>query len=591
MRYIPSGCGIFAMLRKNKSKKIPGKYVVSGISEVKHRGSDRGAGYAMFNFDSNNYYIRAFSDYDIKEDLERFGFNVLESDRINLNGVTDRCYHVSINNNMMLLERINNKIWPDSRIYSYGKLNVMKGIGYPEDVAKLYDIDKLSADMWLAHTRHPTNSPGELPFWSHPFSSFNVAIVHNGDISSFGSNARYIESLGIKSLVGTDSEAVAYLFNDLVRKNDVLKTVKILSGDVSDDLKRYYKNAMLDGPYSMAIGYDSGSDLYLIAMVDRHKFRPIYVGEDDNYYYVASEISQITEISRNAMIWPLKSGSYFIASMKNGIISGFDKNINLSYTGIYDIDAENIEYNKINSEIMKINKNNISIINVHGHKYIGMGLRNLNIKIYGNPGNCLANLNDKNNIEVFGNVLDDCCDAMSSGNVFIHGSAGDTLGQAMSGGAIYIKDSTQSRTGIQMRSYGNVPYIIIGKTFGDYLGEYMAGGRIIVLGNNKNTGRFIGAGMLSGKIYINGRVNKENIGIKNDNKRLLTALKNLKKFDKNINIKNYIKNEDNIKIEYRYLNDDELNEISVHVKIYDEHFNTKYINRLKNRFTIISGLH
>ncbi|AAT44047.1 class II glutamine amidotransferase [Picrophilus oshimae] len=590
MNYVPSGCGLFAMLRKDHAHKIPGKYIVSGITEVKHRGSDRGAGYAMFNLNDNNYYIRAFSNKDIKKDLERLGINVIKSYKINLNGIKDRCYDVSINNNMMSLEMINNELWNDkSRIYSYGRLNVMKGVGYPEDIARLYKIEELSADMWLAHTRQPTNSPGNLPFWSHPFSSFNVAIVHNGDISSFGSNARYVESLGIKSLVGTDSEVVSYLFNDLVNKNGVLNAVRILSG-ASMDLKRSYKNAMLDGPYSMAIGYDSGDDLYLIAMVDKHKFRPLYIGEDDDYYYAASEISQITEISKNALIWPLPAGSYFIASMHRGIISGIKGNINVSFNGEYDIDASGIPYNEINNEIKRLNKNSVSIINVHGHKYIGMGLRNLNIKIYGNPGNCLANVNDNNNIEVFGNVLDDCGDAMSSGNIFIHGSAGDSLGQAMSGGSIYVKNSTQARTGIQMRSYLNVPYIVIGDTFGDYLGEYMAGGRIIVLGN-KHTGRFIGTGMLSGKIYINGRINHENIGIKNDDKRLLMALKTLKKFDKNIKINDYIKNDDNLNIEYRKLNNEELKEVSMHVKVYDEHFKTSYINKIKNRFTIISGKH
>ncbi|MEM4405290.1 MAG: hypothetical protein QXR28_05475 [Nitrososphaerota archaeon] len=97
---------------------------------------------------------------------------------------------------------INGEFWRDdfrARIYSWGRfVDVYKGVGYPLDVYNIYHMGgrELYGDMWIAHTRQPTNSPGRLPIWSHPFASGEWAIVHNGDISSFGSNMELLWSLG-----------------------------------------------------------------------------------------------------------------------------------------------------------------------------------------------------------------------------------------------------------------------------------------------------------------------------------------------------------------------------------------------------------
>ena len=46
------------------------------------------------------------------------------------------------------------------------------------------------------HTaRYPTNTPG---WWggAHPFAMLEYSIVHNGEISSYDANRRYIEMFG-----------------------------------------------------------------------------------------------------------------------------------------------------------------------------------------------------------------------------------------------------------------------------------------------------------------------------------------------------------------------------------------------------------
>ena len=87
----------------------------------------------------------------------------------------------------------------DGRVFSASKhVNVYKEVGYPLEVAKMngLDVEKEEADLWIAHTRQPTNSPGAFPIWSHPFASGECAIVHNGDISSFGANVEQTQFMG-----------------------------------------------------------------------------------------------------------------------------------------------------------------------------------------------------------------------------------------------------------------------------------------------------------------------------------------------------------------------------------------------------------
>jgi len=76
---------------------------------------------------------------------------------------------------------------------------------------------------------------------------------------------------------------------------------------------------------------------------------------------------------------------------------------------------------------------------------------------------------------------------------------------SMSGGSIYVKDHVGYRVGVHMKGYGTrQPVIVIGGTAEDFLGEYMAGGMIILLGLNVEEHRmkFIGSGMHGGVIYV-----------------------------------------------------------------------------------------
>ena len=106
-----------------------------------------------------------------------------------------------------------------------------------------------------------------------------------------------------------------------------------------------------------------------------------------------------------------------------------------------------------------------------------------------------------------GNAQDATGDTMNEGAIIVHGSCGDGTGYAMRGGKLYIRDSAGYRCGIHMKAFeSKQPLLIIGDRAGSFLGEYQAGGTIIVLGMNQEgkapVGYFCGTGMHGGAIYL-----------------------------------------------------------------------------------------
>ena len=141
-----------------------------------------------------------------------------------------------------------------------------------------------------------------------------------------------------------------------------------------------------------------------------------------------------------------------------------------------------------------------------GERYIGCGADKGEIIIEGVPGNDLGAYLDGADITVYGNAQDATGNTMNNGSITIHGSTGDTVGYSMRGGAIYIRDNAGYRAGIHMKaSNDKVPGLVIGGRCGSFLGEYQAGGYIVVLGLNCDgtpVGDFCGTGMHGGKIFL-----------------------------------------------------------------------------------------
>jgi len=169
------------------------------------------------------------------------------------------------------------------------------------------------------------------------------------------------------------------------------------------------------------------------------------------------------------------------------------------------IDAQNLTYTELNELARKAGKK-FEIKNALGQRFIAAGLGKATVDIYGVPGNALGAYMDGAEITVHGNAQDAVGDTMNSGRIIVHGLCGDTVGYAMRGGEIYIKGNTGYRAGVHMKQYlDKKPVIVIGGKTGSFLGEYLAGGLIIVLGlcdSERIVGNFCGTGMHGGKIIL-----------------------------------------------------------------------------------------
>ena len=170
------------------------------------------------------------------------------------------------------------------------------------------------------------------------------------------------------------------------------------------------------------------------------------------------------------------------------------------------VNAENLGYKEIN-EALRSGEKEYTVNGVLGQRFIAAGMANKNITVTGTPGNALGAYLNGAKVIVKGNAQDAVGDTMNSGEIVIHGNAGDTVGYAMRGGSIYIKGDAGYRAGIHMKAYKEkVPVMVIGGVAGSFLGEYQAGGMIIVLGlgadSKKIVGNFPCTGMHGGKMFL-----------------------------------------------------------------------------------------
>lgn len=172
------------------------------------------------------------------------------------------------------------------------------------------------------------------------------------------------------------------------------------------------------------------------------------------------------------------------------------------------IDAEQLSFRQLNEQV-KAAGDTVQIDRCCGQRYIGCALKTAKLTIHGIPGNALGAYLNGASIEVRGNVQDAVGDTMNDGRIVVHGHAGDGLGYAMRGGRILVRGNAGYRTGIHMKQYEEkIPSLVVGGKVGSFLGEYLAGGLIVVLGLGLDeipVGHFAGTGMHGGSIFIRTR--------------------------------------------------------------------------------------
>ena len=168
-----------------------------------------------------------------------------------------------------------------------------------------------------------------------------------------------------------------------------------------------------------------------------------------------------------------------------------------------------LDHQAINDSLRDVQED-CTLINCCGQRFIAAGMSDKNITISGVPGNALGAYLNGASITVNANAQDAVGDTMNEGKIVIHGNIGDAAGYAMRGGRIFVKGNAGYRAGIHMKQYKDkVPVLVIGGRTGSFLGEYQAGGVIVVLGlhtdGKKIVHNFPCTGMHGGKLFLRGK--------------------------------------------------------------------------------------
>jgi glutamate synthase domain-containing protein 1 len=235
-------CSIFGMM-DTSGKRFSGEDVVRAITNMHVRGNGLGGGFAIYGlypeyaefYALHIMYLSQEGQAEVEAFLKQ-RFHVIHAEEVPVKPVPAIVnpplvwrYFLEVKSEETkgqseddyVVDRVmelNTNI-KDAFVFSSGKdMAVFKGVGYPEEIAEYFCLDEYEGYLWTAHGRFPTNSPG---WWggAHPFSILDWTVVHNGEISSYGINRRYLEQFGYNCTMRTDTEVVAYAVDLLVRKH------------------------------------------------------------------------------------------------------------------------------------------------------------------------------------------------------------------------------------------------------------------------------------------------------------------------------------------------------------------------------------
>ena len=186
------------------------------------------------------------------------------------------------------------------------------------------------------------------------------------------------------------------------------------------------------------------------------------------------------------------------------------------------IDVGRTYYRDLNSRIRDLASQGVTrfvLKNVRGQRYLCAGLsHDISVEVHGTPGEDMGVFMDGPKITVHGNAQNAVGNTMNEGRIVIHGLGGDVMGYGMRGGRIYVRDNVGYRVGIHMKGFlDKQPVIVVGGTAGDFLGEYMAGGCLVVLGATTESDRpivgdYCATGMHGGRLYVRGQPRADRLG-------------------------------------------------------------------------------
>ena len=353
---IPSGCAISAIISR-EGRRMTGEAIMQSMIPMHDRSNGLGGGFAGYGIYPEYKEFYAFhifyNDNDARVECEKLlkdRFEIVKAENIPIRKIPEITdvpliwrYFVaplaSILSRLQLDEKEYvartvmhiNTLLDGAYVFSSGKnMGVFKAVGFPEDVGRFYRLEEYEAYSWTAHGRYPTNTPG---WWggAHPFSLLDRSIVHNGEISSYDANRRYIEMFGYKCTLQTDTEVITYIADYLLRRQGLTleETAAVIAAPFWSTIARrppeeaaqlaflrtMYPSLLVTGPFSIILGFTGG----LMALNDRLKLRSMVVAEQDDRVYIASEEAAIRAVAPDVgAVYAPGGGEPVIVHVKEG---------------------------------------------------------------------------------------------------------------------------------------------------------------------------------------------------------------------------------------------------------------------------------
>ena len=354
---IPSGCAIAAVISKS-GERMPGDLIAKSMVPMHERSNGLGggfAGYGIYPQYADFYALHLFFDSRavrkeceayLKEYFEIVGSEIIPTRKIP--EITDEPiiwrYFVAPLSSMLRSLQLDEKEFvaravmkintqmKGAYVFSSGKnRGTFKAVGFPETVGAFYRLEDYAGYSWTAHGRYPTNTPG---WWggAHPFTLLDFSVVHNGEISSYDANRRFIEMFGYKCTLLTDTEVITYIMDYLIRVQGLTmeEAANVIAAPFWSTIERewdreerqkqaylrtVFPSLLVTGPFSIVLGFTGG----LMALNDRLKLRSMVVGEKGDRVYIASEEAAIRTMEPDAeKIWAPAGGEPVIVRVKEG---------------------------------------------------------------------------------------------------------------------------------------------------------------------------------------------------------------------------------------------------------------------------------
>jgi glutamate synthase domain-containing protein 1 len=326
-----AGCSIFGMMNL-EGKRFSSRDPVKAITNMHERGNGLGGGFAVYGLypehaDDYAFHIMYLSK-EAKDKTDRLlndSFDVVHEEEIPTreadvwNPPLVWRYFIQpgkrkpenqtaddyVTEKVMRINTETGKAF----VFSSGKnMGVFKGVGFPEDIADFFCLEEYEGYIWTCHGRFPTNTPG---WWggAHPFNILDWTVVHNGELSSYGINRRYLEMYGYKCTMQTDTEVLAYAFDLLMRRQHLPMEIvsQILAPPFWTEieapeskqsrtlraLRQTYGSLLMNGPFSVVVAHQGE----MIGLTDRIKLRPLSAGIRGDFLYLSSEEAAMRLVS------------------------------------------------------------------------------------------------------------------------------------------------------------------------------------------------------------------------------------------------------------------------------------------------------